>query len=366
MTYDENGENVGQVGTIRTWSGLRVDPLDMRPEDLSVEDVAHSLARLCRYNGHCRYLSVARHSIWVSQHLAPRGRTLALWGLLHDAAEAYLSDIPRPLKHGEVFEQYREAEERLDRVIAEAFDLPWPMPPEVHDADRHVLLEVELNGGRRDNYEGDFEADEQDFLDRYAFLRGHVPAPRGILVGLAGYAQSGKDTVAKILEPQGFERIAFADGLREFAYALNPVVPIERGKFTGPLVFEHRRLADVVVSLGWERAKTDLPEVRQLLQRLGTEAGRAILGSNVWIDLALRDVKPGGRYVVTDVRFPNEYEAIKARGGEVWRVVRPGTGAANGHASESALADHKFDRVIVNDGTRVDLRRNVTSVFTPA
>src|SRR5581483_2011292 len=95
------------------------------------------------------------------------------------------------------------------------------------------------------------------------------------LLGLMGYAQAGKDTVAKLLvEEFGFTRIAFADALREALYALNPLIPFEG---------DHVRLRWLIDASGWEEAKVRHPEVRELLQRLGTESGRNVLGADVWV-----------------------------------------------------------------------------------
>ena len=77
---------------LQTYTGIQFWPLDPRPEEIDIQDIAHALSLLCRFNGHCqRFYSVAEHSVHVSTILAPE---FGLWGLLHDAAEAYLSDIP--------------------------------------------------------------------------------------------------------------------------------------------------------------------------------------------------------------------------------------------------------------------------------
>lgn len=172
-----------------------------------------------------------------------------------------------------------------------------------------------------------------------------IPTESATIIGLSGYAQAGKDSVGRVLvQMYGFERIAFADVLREVLYRLNPVVRHSDGRIS--------RVAKLVDKIGWDQAK-QWSEVRKLLQRLGTEAGREVLGQDVWVNAALAQIKPGGKYVITDVRFPNEADAIKAAGGEVWRILRrgepgaPGTGPANDHPSETALNGYLFDRGII-------------------
>ena len=81
---------------IQTYTGRRFDILDPRPEDVCLEDIAHALSMQCRFNGHCReFYSVGEHSVRVARILPPE---LQAHGLLHDAAEAYIGDMVRPLK----------------------------------------------------------------------------------------------------------------------------------------------------------------------------------------------------------------------------------------------------------------------------
>lgn len=111
-------------------------PLDPRPDEIVIEDIAHALSMLCRFGGHTtRFYSVAEHSIHVAALLPP---TLRLWGLLHDAAEAYVIDLPRPLKR--CLPGYREIEDRVMAAVAERFALPMPMPAEVKAADESMLM----------------------------------------------------------------------------------------------------------------------------------------------------------------------------------------------------------------------------------
>jgi len=126
------------AGWILTHSGVRFWPLDPRAEEVRIEDIAHALARLCRFAGHvaCAHYSVAQHSVLVSHACHPDD---ALWGLLHDATEAYLVDVPSPVKRAPALASYRAAERQLERVIAERFGLPLAMPPSVRLADARLL-----------------------------------------------------------------------------------------------------------------------------------------------------------------------------------------------------------------------------------
>jgi hypothetical protein len=113
-----------------------IDPLNPRPEDISIMDIAHALANTCRFNGHCsEFYSVAQHSFLVSSHVPPRA---ALWGLLHDAAEAYIGDIIRPIKILSEAAGLVAVEEALARVIREKFGAI--IYPEVAEADDRMLV----------------------------------------------------------------------------------------------------------------------------------------------------------------------------------------------------------------------------------
>lgn len=117
-------------------TGIQFWPLDPRPEEVDILDIAHALAHQCRYGGHCeRFYSVAEHSLYVS-YVVPS--ELALVGLMHDATEAYCVDVPRPLKP--FLSGYKEIEDRLWRAIATRFGMPEDMPKAVKEADNAVLL----------------------------------------------------------------------------------------------------------------------------------------------------------------------------------------------------------------------------------
>jgi len=124
------------ASTLGTFTGLRVDPAALDANLINIPDIAHSLSLQCRFGGHCKeFYSVAQHSVEVSRQVPAE---FALWGLLHDASEAYLCDLPRPVKA--LFPEYKKLELEIQEIIAAYFGLPWPMPKEIHIADAVELL----------------------------------------------------------------------------------------------------------------------------------------------------------------------------------------------------------------------------------
>jgi hypothetical protein len=128
---------------IQTFSGRRVNPFKPDPSQIVIADIAQALANQCRFGGHCRsFYSVAQHSCLLTDLVAAEGGddTDQLWALLHDAAEAYLVDLPHPLKHrSELGERFRAVEEPLQRVILERFALPAQPSPRLKAIDRALL-----------------------------------------------------------------------------------------------------------------------------------------------------------------------------------------------------------------------------------
>jgi len=165
-----------------------------------------------------------------------------------------------------------------------------------------------------------------------------------IIIGVSGYARSGKDTVGQILVANHqFHRHAFADKLKQLAIRIDDHV------------------ADAVAANGWEDAKSD-PYVRGLLQRLGV-AARDTIADDIWVTALFGDLDFGLRHVITDVRFINEADTIREAGGYVWRVNRPGVHAVNSHVSEHQLDDYPFDIVLTNDGDINNLAAKVASAM---
>ena len=165
-----------------------------------------------------------------------------------------------------------------------------------------------------------------------------------MIIGLTGYAQSGKDTVAKVLvDHYGFKRVAFADPIRKLLYEMNPAV--KDGDY---------RLQGVIDAYGWDVAKTAFPEVRRLLQDLGVGA-RKVFGEDFWVKQSLASILEHEKTVITDVRFVNEADIVKHQAGQVWRIKRMGVGAVNGHVSERDMDGYPVDQIFANNGTLENL-----------
>jgi hypothetical protein len=168
-----------------------------------------------------------------------------------------------------------------------------------------------------------------------------------MLIGVAGKKRSGKDTTAKFLvEDHGFKAMAFAEPLKD--------------------------AAKTIFGWGEEHVNGELKEVedpfwgfspRWALQHMGTEAMRKNIDDEIWVKATMRKAMPlvakGGNIVITDVRFPNEAQAIRDAGGRLWRVERLGLETSD-HASETALDDFgPWDMVIDNSGSISDLYSHV-------
>lgn len=180
------------------------------------------------------------------------------------------------------------------------------------------------------------------------------------IVGIGHVARVGKDVAASALSRDlGFRQRAFADKLRELALAADPLVSTQTQ--TANIGIGRGRLSWAVSGMTWEGAKDVYPEVRRFLQELGVGA-RKTFGEDFWVDMAFTGVGKNDDVVFSDVRFLNEAEAIKKRGGYLIRVDRPGR-RPEGHISETALVDFDgWDEVIVNDGSVQDLEAKVVTL----
>ncbi len=184
-----------------------------------------------------------------------------------------------------------------------------------------------------------------------------------LILGVGGYARSGKDTLADLLVDNfGFVKVCFADPMRAMAEAINPVVGLLDD------VDEHRdfdvlRYNDVVEMFGYDEAKRLYPEVREFLQRLGTDAGRQVIGDSFWVDIAMKAASEHRLVVIPDMRFHNEAEAIKSSPGSTVRVDRRGVEAPNSHQSEHDLDGWPYDLFVHNNSTPLDMLDRVEQFF---
>lgn len=129
----------GTSDWIQTYSGRQFWPLDPDPEHVFIEDIAHALSNLCRYAGHCTtFYSVAEHSLLLTWALKRDGYSgdVLRWALMHDAAEAYIVDMPRPIKRQ--MRQYKSIEHLVEAAIALRFDLPLVIPEIVQEYDVRI------------------------------------------------------------------------------------------------------------------------------------------------------------------------------------------------------------------------------------
>jgi hypothetical protein len=142
---------------MQTYTGLRFYPTAPSPDDVVIEDIAHALSLICRYGGHVdRFYSVAEHCLLLSHYVAPEH---AEWALLHDATEAYVGDMVRPLKLQ--IPQYRVIEDHLMAVIATRFDMAGDeIPDEVKSVDSRILLDERASLMPATRYPWDVEDQE--------------------------------------------------------------------------------------------------------------------------------------------------------------------------------------------------------------
>ena len=179
-----------------------------------------------------------------------------------------------------------------------------------------------------------------------------------LLIGFTGPPSSGKNTAADYLEAHhDFRQVAFADAIRQAVLTLDPWVDT------------FYRLREVVRAWGWETAKRNSPEVRRLLQVFGTEVGRAMFGTAVWVDQVCKKIAtfpPGQRAVITDVRFSNEADALWARGGFLGRIKRDAShhrGVLD-HRSETESAALVPDYHLPNHTSTEELHRRLDRLVT--
>lgn len=128
-------ENLYTKDCIRTYSGIYMNVFEPTIDMICIEDISHSLSMQCRFGGHLpKFYSVAQHSVNCCNYVP---EDFKLEALLHDAAEAYLIDLPSPIKHR--IPEYKKMEDNIMKLIAQRFGLEYPFPFIIHEADKAVL-----------------------------------------------------------------------------------------------------------------------------------------------------------------------------------------------------------------------------------
>lgn len=173
-------------------------------------------------------------------------------------------------------------------------------------------------------------------------------------VGICGYATSGKDVVADFLvQRYGFVKVNMSDAVDKYLRILNPMIPIVDGN-----VIRVVRYDDLRQEMGFTEAK-QIIEVRQLLQRLGTDVGRAI-DPSMWVKELNKEAAKHDRVVTTGIRFDEEVEPLDL----LIHVDRPGVGPVNNHVSDSI--EHiirRADLDLINGSTIEALQEQVAYIF---
>lgn len=208
-----------------------------------------------------------------------------------------------------------------------------------------------------------------------------------MIVGLSGYAKSGKDTVAEMIQELTTVNGTTPWVIKKYSGKLKEVASI----LTGIPVdnFEMQSTKEMELGEEWDgwgyRGRNDgtpvMPHftgdpyrkrmtVRELLQRLGTDAIRNNLHDNAWVNALMSEYRPPklseyypSKWIITDVRFQNEAHAIKERGGFIVRVHRPGVGPVNNHPSETSLDEWPFDYILTNDTDLAGLKESVKQLI---
>lgn len=201
------------------------------------------------------------------------------------------------------------------------------------------------------------------------------------VIGLGGKLRAGKDAVADYLvQRHGYVKIGMSDALHEAMLALDPIVIVDEfvqypegaPGYGWNTPRKQMRYAELCEAVGYTEAKKK-PEVRRLLQVLGTEVGRKMIGEDTWTNIVRRRIdefeKRGIPVVLTGLRYPNELAIINERHGggaiTIW-VERPGVEAPSAstasHSSENSVTVEDFDFVLENDGTLAQLYAKVDTI----
>lgn len=198
------------------------------------------------------------------------------------------------------------------------------------------------------------------------------------LIGVCGRIGAGKDTFAETISRYyGYKHIAFSDPLYGMLKDLNPWIQITRKMLDGMTeeergdLYRHAhalliRYKTLLHLFGLDRTKRISSEVRRYFQLLGTECGRDVHGQDCWLRVAERTMtEDPGNYVITDLRFDNEMNFVKKKGGQIWLIKSVHeTPPDLNHVSESIRDYGPYaDTVLRNDGTKEDFVEQIVTLF---
>lgn len=182
------------------------------------------------------------------------------------------------------------------------------------------------------------------------------------IIGIAGKKKSGKGTLCTMLQAvHPYQETAFAGALWNCMLAMDPWVECDG------FLPKYRRLSELASKYSYELCKAEFPDVREYMKRLGTDGVRRYVGNTTWLDVVVREIKsnPDTDFIVSDLRFRNEGEAIHALGGVVVKLERD-TGFEDDHESENDISRIYEDFVYVNNSGLNDLETfavNLNSLF---
>jgi rhodanese-related sulfurtransferase len=161
------------------------------------------------------------------------------------------------------------------------------------------------------------------------------------LVGLVGLRRSGKDTAADALVDLGYENVKFAGALKAMLKTYLRYVGVPES-----IIYDVIEGFQKETPVKWFEGNT----TRFAMQTLGTEWGRDLIGESIWIHAAIDRARQFEKVVISDVRFPNEVDAVRNAGGKIVKIYRPGL-VVDSHLSESLIAELDYDFEIANDST---------------
>ena len=206
-----------------------------------------------------------------------------------------------------------------------------------------------------------------------------------MIVGIAGYKNTGKNTAAEALvNGHGFEEYSFAGPIKkacsaafDIPYAVLEHTDKKDAPFPHPMYIDEIELFGLIrhlqkyqpitnkdiASMILLSANVPLNTPRALLQFIGTELVRAVVDTNFWTNALLKSIADVPNAVVTDARFPNERAALRTAGAKLVRIDRPGQ-TSSGHSSESSMGDDsEYDLVISNSGSIADLHNKMNGFY---